>query len=816
MTRSLLRRLLTALVAVVTVGSAHAELRLQQKVVIGFPVDGVMEIAQIDPNGPGPHRLAVLQGSYLLGLQWSPQRNAYIQTFFVQLSFSLPGSPSNFGASHMIFADVNHDSRNDIVVFASYPADGVAAYDSVTGVLLKTFTLRDRIDTSLSAIAQNIDGVPGDEMIVGDSGVSAYEGDTLLWHSSLKAGVIPASPAALARGEVFVRTDTEVIVLDARSGEERRRLPIACFAAAMGQSFDGSSVVACGSASGVQLFDGTTGAIRWTYLADYRYSLRMVAMFDVDGDGAEDVIVRSEPDSYKESLQVLNGRNGTLRGTPKLLELSGPVIGIKDGCESPQLAIIEGGGSTLADRLSLLDASTLGTKSVYSFDSYGTSGCAFADFDGDGRKELGVAHDGKMSVIGIEPAVAGNTASVGEGPWSGFRGMAAAQLDHAVPSEFVLASTCGGYVGCIEAWGGASHSPLWTSPLDDGEIPRCTVIADVDGDGAPDVLTGSVEAHSGAKGTFVYAFQGRDGKRLWTSINIPRSTGRVRVADVEGKGEPQVLALSSTIGIVRLNRSKGTVSGFNEFSYGAAFATYQRNGDSKAKIVVAAADRLFILDDGQVKTELRGADVAGITEIEVADIDGDGVPEILVAQHRPASPFFNSIRLQVRAIDTLALLWSSEDFPLLLNFSQVEQISVDDVDNDGIPEVIFLSSLTARIFKTNAVPQVAAPAQFESSAVLSATGVVRLCCASVSLRWDHARPGTSPPLAYRIYRQDIKSGHDNLIGTTSRNEFVDFSLATGARYRYSVEVTDAAGHPSAQRLTAEVDVPQCHRTVGRR
>jgi|GEM_PF-3053520 len=816
MTRSLLHLLLTAFVAVVTAESACAELVLQQKVVLGFPVDGVIEIAQIEPNAPGAHRLAVLHGSYLLGLQWSPQRNAYVQTFFVPLSFYLRGSYQNFGASHMIFADVNGDSRNDIVVFASYPAEGVAAYDSMTGALLKTFTLRERMDTSFGAIAQNIDDVPGDEMIVNDSGISAYAGDTPLWHSTVKASIMPASPAALAHGEVFLRTETEVIVLDARSGAERRRLPIACGVAAVGQSFDGSRLIACGTASGVQLFDGMTAAVRWNYPSDYRYGLRRVVMFDVDGDGVEDVLVRSEPDSYKESLQVLNGRNGTPRGTAKPLELGGAVIGIKDGCEPPQLAVIEGGGSTAPDALSLLDASTMGTKSVYAFDSYGTSGCAFADFNGDGRKELAVSHDGKMSTFSIEPAEPGETKSVGESPWSGSRGIAATQLDHAAPSKFIQATTCGAYLGCIEAWGTASQTPLWMAPLDEGEIPRCAVVADVDGDGAPDVLTGSVAVHSGAKGTFIYAFRGRDGMRLWSSVNIPRSTGRVCVADVEGKGEPQVLALSSTIGIVRLNRSKGTVSGFNEFSDGKAFATYQRNGDSKAKVVVATTDRLFILDDGQVKTELQGVDVAGITEIEVADIDGDGVPEILVAQHYPPSPLNDSIRLQVRAIDTLALLWASESFPLLLNFSQVEQISVDDVDNDGMPEVIFLSGLTARIFKTNAIPPAMTSAQFDAVAALSATSVVRSCCASVSLHWNHARPGTSPPLAYRIYRQDINSGHDVLLGTTSRNEFVDFSLAAGARYRYSVEVTDAAGHASALRLTSEVNVPQCHRTVGRR
>src|SRR5258708_34577152 len=106
------------------------------------------------------------------------------------------------------------------------------------------------------AIAQDIDGMRGEEMIVADSGISAYKGDVRLWHSALKASLVHPTRAVAARGEVFLTTGTELIVLDGRTGQERRRLPVAGFVAAVGQSdLDGGAEIVCSTPSGVQLID---------------------------------------------------------------------------------------------------------------------------------------------------------------------------------------------------------------------------------------------------------------------------------------------------------------------------------------------------------------------------------------------------------------------------------------------------------------------------------------------------------------------------------------------------------------------------------
>jgi len=799
---------LTLCAAVLFIGTqaARADFHLQQKAVYGFPIAGILNVIQVDPEGVGAHRLAVLTQDYLMGLQWSPTRSAYDQTFFVQR-----------GAGYrMTLADANGDGRNDIVVFDSFPSEGVAAYDSMTGALLKTFTLRDRIQFSGDVvISQDIDGLPGDEMIVSDvNGISAYKGgDVRLWHSPVLGSVVKTSRRAPVRDQVFLSTGSAIVVLDARNGQEIRRFPISCQDTVMGQTdSDANPEIACRTISGlVQLFDGVTGALQWT--RPYPPGIVSgMAIFDTNGDGAEEVLVRSEVEIYKESVQLLQGTTGALLATTGLFDHQGVVAGITSGCEPPALLVAENGATfSGANRLALLDATTLETKSVFMADSSSPTGCAIADFDGDGQNELAVAHDGKVSMMKLEPPVIGNTVSLGDQCCGVFRDMTAAQLDRAGPVDYLVSGTCGAYLGCITAWDPARPSPLWKGMMDDSEVPRSAVIADVDGDGAADVLSASIGVNSNAEGNFVYAFRGRDGKRLWKSVHMPASIGRVRFADVEGKGTPEVLVMSSTVGLVRLNSSTGSVKGFYEFSGGSALATYKLAGEARAKIVAAATNRLFILDDGQVKVEVTGADASSISEIEVADIDGDGVPEILVAQD-----FGGSTRLQVRSIDTLALLWISEYFPLLVNFGQAEQIAVGDVDNDGMPEVVLLSSITARVFKADAVPAATALPRFEASARLTADLHVHSCCAVAELHWTHARPGTAAPLQYRIYRSGLAGESEVLLGTTSRNEFLDKSVGEGAGYRYSVAVVDAAGRVAPVKLTAEVKGSLCHRPAGKR
>lgn len=790
--------------------ATRADLRLTEKASIGFPIDGIVQVMQIDAASDGAPRLVIAGSAYVDVRQWSPSRGTFVSSFFIQPAFS-------FSLASMAYSDVTNDGRNDIVLFEAYPGTKVFAYDSTTGAFLRSIDLAATPTYRFAPVySRNLDGLPGDEMLAAleyGRGLVAFRNGTMLWTSPLTATVLPTSPAARVGGEVFLAAAHELIVLDGATGTERRRLTLPCAPMAVGQNdFDDAPEVACFDGGLIEMRDSRTGEAAWTS-GGISAGITSVTMFDADGDGRDDVLVRISAQFYDQALLLVNGRNGVISEHTLPLNYYGFVAGLSGGCEPPSLVVTDGGGLSTPDRVAIVDGATLTPKLVLTMDAYGITGFATGDFSGHGLNELAISHDGKLATLSFEPNATGTVLPIGDGPWEAFRGVAAAQLDDDAPLEVVTSELCGFYTGCIKAWDPPKAAPLWQAPMEDGQIPRCTVIADVDGDGSADVLSGSIAVHSAATGEFAYAFRGRDGKQLWRSVNIPRSTGRVVVADVEGSGTPQVLVLSSSIGIVRLNRANGSVRGFYEFTGGSAFTSWRTAGDTRAKLIIAAADRLFVLDNGEVKNEIRSADIERTAEIEVADVDGDGRLEVLLSQAGFGISGSESLtHLQIRSLDTLALLWQSPDYPYLLNFTQAQQIGVADVDNDGRAEVEFLASQTLRILKPDALRSGGALPRFSPAAAIVATTTVHACCATVTLRWDEAHPGDAPPLQYRVYRSDAAGGAEALIATTSANEFMEVPPASAEEFRYSIAVADSAGNEAPERLHAVVRAVSCGRT----
>lgn len=782
-------------------------LQLVQESVVGFPIDWIRAVIPHMLPGEGHSRLLVVNENYLLGLEWSSQRNEFEQSYFIQGVFRL---------DHAVVADANGDGINDVLVVE----DGervVRAFDARTGAAMSSFTLNA---VARDATAQDLDGVPGDELIVMNdgisSGVSTYKSGVLFWHSPMSsAGVVTAGGEDSAAREIFVSTATEIIGLDAHTGTERRRLPFHCSRLAVGQTdLDESLELACYSNFySIDLIDVATSTVQWS--KPY-WDVRSIAMVDAGGDGRQDVSLRTY--DFQGIVAVLNGATGQPFSDVRSLAWGGLVAAVKIGCESAIVAT-EGAGTTFADNLYLLDPMTLATKSIYAFDEYGITAMAVADLDHDGRNELVVHHDGKITTGQVQPFSIGAALRRDTGSGS-FRGMAAVQLDNDSALEYVLASVVDyTYMGLLRAFDGATHEPMWTAQTDDGEIPGSVVVADLDRDGRNDVVTATEAVHSGAKGSFVYAFNGATGAPLWRSVNIPGLFGPVLIADMDADGSLEVLALSRTIGIVRLNGANGSVRGFDEFSNATAFAALNFDGDPQLEVLVAMADRMFVLDQSGRIAETPSDSHGAIPVVKVADIDGDGVMEILMVRRKSFS-FNDEVRLEVRALEGLSVLWTSEPFPRISNFGQQESIEVADVDNDGRTDVVLASSLTVRIFSVGAPLADRTVPSFAAGAELKADVSSRACCAAVDLHWDVAEADASLPLTYQVFRaRPSATDAGELIGTTRRTEFLDSFAGGGSRYRYSVRVIDRAGNAAASPLTVEAAIPStasCRRRAVRK
>lgn len=777
-----------------------AELRLKQEAVLGFPVDWIENVLRHDVPGEAHSRLVVTQASYLMGLEWSPRRNAYEQSFFVQYERDYPFNP------RAAVADADGDADDDLVVFDDDAGRVALVYDAMNGALLKKLTIAGG---AKSVAAQDLDGAPGDELIVVDDGVSAYRGGVRLWHAAVPSAIDVAAGGEESAGrDIVVRTAEELVVLEPATGAVRRRLPVHCETVAVGQSDPDTSLeIACTSIRTVTLLDSTTGAVQWSRPYNSFNMIPFVTMIDAGGDGRQDVAVRVG-DYLDQAVVVLDAATGEPLAGPKKFSWNGRLVAVRDGCGSA-LVVMEGERTSFPDVLHLLDPETLAEKTAMEVDTYGGLAVAVADLDLDGRNELLVHHGSKITTVRVKPFT--TVAEVKRlGGCCSLHGMATAQLDRDAPLEYAVSG------GWISAYDGATHAQLWTTVTDDGETARSVAMGDLNGDGLADVVTGTTTVHSGAKGTFVYAYDGASGQRLWRSVNIPGLTGDVAV--VAGDGGPEVLALSRSVGIVHLSPT-GTARAFDEFTGGNVFVPLNADTDAAPEILVATDDALFILDQGQRVKEVKfSTTTPDITLMRVADVDDDGAMEILLARRQ----VYDRVLLEIRSAATLATLWTSEDFPLVINFGQQEDIAVADVDDDGKTEVIFLSSLTVRVFSVGepladtTAPQFASGAALQTSVQLDGS-----CCAEVQLRWDAVRGEASAPVAYRIYRRGPSaSDAEELIARTTRTEYADGTAAGAARYRYSVAAVDASGNVSAERIAADVvlrdRVSNCRRRAVRR
>ncbi len=222
------------------------------------------------------------------------------------------------------------------------------------------------------------------------------------------------------------------------------------------------------------------------------------------------------------------------------------------------------------------------------------------------------------------------------------------------------------YSGGVHAYDGITGVELWHNAT--GSIEQTTpVIADLDGDGLPEVVIGGLYGS--------YAYHGSDGTEYWASnpsLSTKPYCGAVAVADLDGNGEPEVLlgklilsgqdgteigkgthgegssytgeAPSSIAADIDLDGQQEVIVGNaaydidgNDIWYNGALDGYPAVGnfdsDPEAEIVVAAGSgNTYLYDtDGTEIWAVRytsGGSYQGPPVI--ADLDGDGEPEIAV------------------------------------------------------------------------------------------------------------------------------------------------------------------------------------------
>ncbi|MDB5978482.1 MAG: repeat-containing protein, partial [Nevskia sp.] len=282
-----------------------------------------------------------------------------------------------------------------------------------------------------------------------------------------------------------------------------------------------------------------------------------------------------------------------------------------------------------------------------------------ADFNGDGRPDLAIVnHDGNAVQVLTDGSLPENIVfsgqasfAVGDSPFAA----AAADFNGDGKPDLVVGNYAAGTVSVLlntTAPGAATPAFTAQKTFAAGSQPLSVATADFNGDGRPDIVVAnfnssfvSVLLDTTAPGASTPSFAAQ------TQININlASANAVAVADVNHDGKPDIVItddIGKKVGVLLNTTATGAAtpsfSAEQEFAAGAgpdAVAVRDLNGDGLPDLVVTCHDDNTVAvllntttpgsSTAQFAAAASFATAASPTVLSIADIDGDGKPDLLV------------------------------------------------------------------------------------------------------------------------------------------------------------------------------------------
>jgi hypothetical protein len=365
---------------------------------------------------------------------------------------------------------------------------------------------------------------------------------------------------------------------------------------------------------------------------------------------------------------------------------------------------------------------------AYDSGGWTASAVAVGDVNGDGKLDLVVGNECASSGW-PDGAAVGVLLGKGDGTFlaavtyhsGGSSGpffpvsIAIADVNGDHKPDLVVANGGSNTVGVLLGNGDGTFQPAVTYGSG-GMFPVSVAVADVNGDGKPDLFVANECADSNCNSSVGVLLGNGDGTfRAAVTYSSGGMYGlSVAVADVNGDGKPDLLVangcasfkLCGTKGAVAvlLGNGDGTFQAAIEYLSGGAYPYSLKvadlNGDGKLDVIAANSDSGnvgVLLGNGngtfqKAVTYSSGETirVVQISSVAVADVNGDGHPDLLLTTGSAGADGNNP--------GEVALLLGNGDgtFQGAVNYPsggyQLRGVAVGDVNGDGRPDVLLANS----------------------------------------------------------------------------------------------------------------------------
>jgi len=221
-------------------------------------------------------------------------------------------------------------------------------------------------------------------------------------------------------------------------------------------------------------------------------------------------------------------------------------------------------------------------------------------------------------------------------------------------------------------------------------------VADVNRDGTPELVVSTRREHTGATGTYLYLYNARTGAFIWRSVSIGLSQWNplayLRVGNIDADNALEIVVAEENGQIViydGITRLQQLATSTREVS---ALELADLNGDGIQEILIGTANGALYILNPSTGSILQGLGNYGgrIDGLQVSDVLGTPDPDLIFCVNGQLHVVYRSPTTNQTTV------WRSATIGQ--NAGRYDSLRVADLDNNGRKEIILNVGFGLRVY----------------------------------------------------------------------------------------------------------------------